>query len=160
MLADATHDFSRERGGAAGASHIRVHLRLQESNMKESVVVSWIGGKDSSLALREIMASSRYKVVALLTTVNPMRTSRFYEGLAGSPSVPVGEGVMGASLMGWLSSDGPHLTADGYQEQNRPKPKEDADGETAGIGLGGQPTGANERSYHIPRNRSRAVGSL
>jgi uncharacterized protein (TIGR00290 family) len=37
--------------------------------MKESVVVSWSGGKDSSLALREIMASGRYEVVALLTTV-------------------------------------------------------------------------------------------
>jgi uncharacterized protein (TIGR00290 family) len=37
--------------------------------MKESVVVSWSGGKDSSLALREVMASGRYEVVALLTTV-------------------------------------------------------------------------------------------
>jgi uncharacterized protein (TIGR00290 family) len=37
--------------------------------MKERVLVCWSGGKDSSLALREIMASSCYEVAALLTTV-------------------------------------------------------------------------------------------
>ncbi len=35
----------------------------------ETVLVSWSGGKDSSLALREILSGGRYKVAALLTTV-------------------------------------------------------------------------------------------
>lgn len=35
----------------------------------QTVLVSWSGGKDSSLALREILADKRYKVAALLTTV-------------------------------------------------------------------------------------------
>jgi uncharacterized protein (TIGR00290 family) len=37
--------------------------------MKEPVLVCWSGGKDSSLALREIITSGRYEVAALLTTV-------------------------------------------------------------------------------------------
>jgi uncharacterized protein (TIGR00290 family) len=37
--------------------------------MKEPVLVCWSGGKDSSLALREILDSGRYEVAALLTTV-------------------------------------------------------------------------------------------
>src|SRR5580704_5107094 len=37
--------------------------------MRESVLVCWSGGKDSVLALRETMASGRYEVAALLTTV-------------------------------------------------------------------------------------------
>ena len=35
----------------------------------ESVLVSWSGGKDSALALNEILSSGAYRVVALLTTV-------------------------------------------------------------------------------------------
>jgi len=35
----------------------------------ERVLVSWSGGKDSALALNEIMKSGTYRVVALLTTV-------------------------------------------------------------------------------------------
>lgn len=37
--------------------------------MKEKVVLSWSGGKDSSLALYELLRSGRYEVVCLLTTV-------------------------------------------------------------------------------------------
>jgi uncharacterized protein (TIGR00290 family) len=37
--------------------------------MREKVVVAWSGGKDSALALYEIMESGRYEVVELLTTV-------------------------------------------------------------------------------------------
>ena len=37
--------------------------------MKERVVVGWSGGKDSALALREIVASDAFEVVALVTTV-------------------------------------------------------------------------------------------
>jgi uncharacterized protein (TIGR00290 family) len=37
--------------------------------MREKVVVAWSGGKDSTLALYEIMESGRYEVVELLTTV-------------------------------------------------------------------------------------------
>lgn len=35
----------------------------------ESVLVSWSGGKDSSLALQQVLADGQYKVAALLTTV-------------------------------------------------------------------------------------------
>lgn len=37
--------------------------------MKERVLVCWSGGKDSSLALREILRDERFEVAALLTTV-------------------------------------------------------------------------------------------
>lgn len=37
--------------------------------MKERVVLSWSGGKDSALALREIQRLADYDVVALLTTI-------------------------------------------------------------------------------------------
>ncbi len=35
----------------------------------DTVLVSWSGGKDSSLALQEVLADGRYKVAALVTTV-------------------------------------------------------------------------------------------
>jgi uncharacterized protein (TIGR00290 family) len=37
--------------------------------MKERILVSWSGGKDSALALHEIRRSGTYEVVALLTTI-------------------------------------------------------------------------------------------
>lgn len=37
--------------------------------MNEKVLVAWSGGKDSAMALYELLASNDYKVVALLTTV-------------------------------------------------------------------------------------------
>jgi len=38
--------------------------------MREKVVVSWSGGKDSVMALYEILKSDRYEIVSLLTTVS------------------------------------------------------------------------------------------
>ncbi len=37
--------------------------------MKEKVLLSWSGGKDSTMALYELVTAGRYEVVALLTTV-------------------------------------------------------------------------------------------
>jgi uncharacterized protein (TIGR00290 family) len=37
--------------------------------MKEKVIVAWSGGKDSALALNEILETNRYEVLELLTTV-------------------------------------------------------------------------------------------
>jgi uncharacterized protein (TIGR00290 family) len=37
--------------------------------MKEKVIVSWSGGKDSAIALYEIQKSNKYKIVSLLTTI-------------------------------------------------------------------------------------------
>ncbi len=37
--------------------------------MKEKVVLAWSGGKDSAMALHALLASNRYEVVSLLTTV-------------------------------------------------------------------------------------------
>ncbi len=37
--------------------------------MKEPIIMSWSGGKDSALALRELQQSERYHVSVLLTTV-------------------------------------------------------------------------------------------
>ena len=37
---------------------------------KEKIVMSWSGGKDSSLALNEILRNDKYEVVSLLTTVS------------------------------------------------------------------------------------------
>jgi len=38
--------------------------------MKEKVVLSWSGGKDSAMALYVLLRSGRYKVVSLLTTIS------------------------------------------------------------------------------------------
>jgi uncharacterized protein (TIGR00290 family) len=38
--------------------------------MKESVVMSWSGGKDSAMALHELVRSDAYEVVSLLTSVS------------------------------------------------------------------------------------------
>ena len=38
--------------------------------MKAPVVMSWSGGKDSAVALRELLASSDYEVVSLMTSVS------------------------------------------------------------------------------------------
>jgi uncharacterized protein (TIGR00290 family) len=37
--------------------------------MKEQVIISWSGGKDSAMALHEIIKSDKYEAVVLLTTV-------------------------------------------------------------------------------------------
>jgi len=37
--------------------------------VKEKVVLAWSGGKDSAMALHALLASNRYEVVSLLTTV-------------------------------------------------------------------------------------------
>jgi len=37
---------------------------------KEKIVLSWSGGKDSTLALYELLRSDRYEIVSLLTTVS------------------------------------------------------------------------------------------
>jgi uncharacterized protein (TIGR00290 family) len=41
-----------------------------EQAMKTPVVMSWSGGKDSAIALHEILKSDEYEVVALLTSVS------------------------------------------------------------------------------------------
>ncbi len=38
--------------------------------MKERVVMSWSGGKDSAVALHELLRGNDFEVVALLTTVS------------------------------------------------------------------------------------------
>jgi diphthamide synthase (EF-2-diphthine--ammonia ligase) len=38
--------------------------------MKERVVMSWSGGKDSAMALQELLRAGAYEVVSLLTTVS------------------------------------------------------------------------------------------
>jgi uncharacterized protein (TIGR00290 family) len=38
--------------------------------MKEPVVMSWSGGKDSAMALHELLRDSAYEVVSLLTTIS------------------------------------------------------------------------------------------
>ena len=37
--------------------------------MKEKVIVSWSGGKDSALALYELQKTKSYEIVSLLTTI-------------------------------------------------------------------------------------------
>ena len=38
--------------------------------MKQKVILSWSGGKDSAMALYALLKSSRYEVVSLLTTLS------------------------------------------------------------------------------------------
>jgi uncharacterized protein (TIGR00290 family) len=42
---------------------------LTSESMREAVVLSWSGGKDSSLALAALRADPRYEVIALLTSI-------------------------------------------------------------------------------------------
>ncbi|MEO7042259.1 MAG: ATP-binding protein [Gemmatimonadaceae bacterium] len=42
---------------------------VSESRLQEDVVLSWSGGKDSSLALAELRGDPRYHIVALLTSI-------------------------------------------------------------------------------------------
>lgn len=42
---------------------------VAEGPLQEDVVLSWSGGKDSSLALAELRGDPRYRVVALLTSI-------------------------------------------------------------------------------------------
>lgn len=44
-------------------------MGVAEPAKAQPVVVAWSGGKDSALALREILGDRRYRVAALLTTV-------------------------------------------------------------------------------------------
>ena len=37
--------------------------------MKEKVIFSWSGGKDSAMALHELRKNEKYEIVTLLTTV-------------------------------------------------------------------------------------------
>jgi len=42
---------------------------MKRLNMKNQVILSWSGGKDSALALYELQKSDHYEIVTLLTTV-------------------------------------------------------------------------------------------
>ena len=42
---------------------------MTAADVPRDVIVAWSGGKDSALALREILGDARYRVAALLTTV-------------------------------------------------------------------------------------------
>lgn len=42
---------------------------MREDSKLEKVLIAWSGGKDSARALHEILASGRYEIAALLTTV-------------------------------------------------------------------------------------------
>src|SRR5439155_12363471 len=48
----------------------RSELIRYASCMKEPVVMSWSGGKDSAMALQELLRSGKYEVVSLLTSVS------------------------------------------------------------------------------------------
>ena len=43
--------------------------RFRRRSVKERVVLSWSGGKDSAMALYQMLASRKYEIAALLTTV-------------------------------------------------------------------------------------------
>src|SRR5947199_78190 len=47
---------------------------------REKVVLSWSGGKDSSMALYELRRSARYEVVALLTKLGQGFAGRAIDG--------------------------------------------------------------------------------
>jgi uncharacterized protein (TIGR00290 family) len=51
--------------GAASELYVRTHL---EATL-ELVLMSWSGGKDSAMALSEILKSANYRIAAVLTTV-------------------------------------------------------------------------------------------
>jgi uncharacterized protein (TIGR00290 family) len=87
------------------------------------VVVSWSGGKDCALALKRVLDDSRYRVVALLTTINHEQDRVMMHGvgrklieaqaqscglplhLVNLPNLPgneVYEGAMNAALRGFV----------------------------------------------------------
>src|SRR5438874_10837442 len=54
----------------AACAFNRSELIRYASCMKEPVVMSWSGGKDSAMALQELLRAGAYEVVSLLTTVS------------------------------------------------------------------------------------------
>src|SRR2546422_10285726 len=77
-VADFGH-IARGESGCVGRSGILLRLEprtydgeggsLGLATGTEPVLVAWSGGKDSALALREVLGDPRYRVAALLTTV-------------------------------------------------------------------------------------------
>ena len=47
-----------------------------ETAMRTAVVMSWSGGKDSAMALHELLRTADYEVVELMATVSEALTSR------------------------------------------------------------------------------------
>src|SRR5438309_224137 len=71
-LAECRSAPSRSCGTSRGVSppsRSRSELTCSGTDVPQDVLVAWSGGKDSALALREILGDPRYRVAALLTTV-------------------------------------------------------------------------------------------
>ena len=70
---------------------------------KEKVLMFWSGGKDSAMALHEILKSERYEVEALITTINKkyLRVSMhgIREELVDEQAKEIGGGRLGESPM-------------------------------------------------------------
>src|SRR5579883_26313 len=63
--------LARTRPGAGRLLGDRGADRMSEGDSRRTpVVMSWSGGKDSALALHELMRDPRYEVVALMTSVS------------------------------------------------------------------------------------------
>src|SRR5450631_1724317 len=52
-----------------GAVHARNDKQSGKPLTKEQVVLSWSGGKDSAMAAYQLLASQKYEIAALVTTV-------------------------------------------------------------------------------------------
>ncbi len=54
---------------AAGIFVAPIWTQVCEPSLSKAVVLSWSGGKDSSLALAALRADERYEVAGLLTSI-------------------------------------------------------------------------------------------
>lgn len=77
MLASASGNQLAARAFAALPRVVRLAALIDVAHVKEPIVLSWSGGKDSSLALDALRRGERFEVVALLTSV-----TRTYDRIA------------------------------------------------------------------------------
>lgn len=62
-------EAARQPSQTVASVHAEKERAPRKRTMKEKVVLSWSGGKDSAMAAYHLLASQRYEIVALMTTV-------------------------------------------------------------------------------------------
>ena len=63
------NDLNRSALAKGGATSLQTKAEAELASTRERVLVSWSGGKDSCMALEELLTDGRFQVAALVTTV-------------------------------------------------------------------------------------------
>ena len=63
------NDLNRSALAKGGATSLQTKAEAELASTRERVLVSWSGGKDSCMALEQVLNDDRFQVLALLTTL-------------------------------------------------------------------------------------------